>query len=512
MEDIIIQVESLQIFNHFWLTLFLLVPLVLIARTTVAGTRYSPILIVVVFGLAMGHILVASGVSTPGLPDFQIVDMISRTTIIPLIASFFVGGQELRKLVSKIDINTQEMEIPSLEEISVGTNRSQLIHIVRTFFLLIGVETAYRVAVGIQGGDLTQYYALLAYTGIVCSLVLLDYKATVKNKRMYIGKGVLETFALILVLIATYHISSLIKPYIALPQIFFSMLITAGLGAVFYKWHIGPTLKSLLFAGLPIVLAGNFMIGGSRIAEVTSISGMNSVLAFGFFGQIMWMFGGIALMMIFADTYKVRNLAPGLAGGLSHAGLTGACTAGDLGREAANRTPIMINLPFTAHVFVFSILAVSAERGTLMLIPSLIVFAVGVVLTAMSLRTLKTADEVDGKEIKGLMQFSLGWQLVAIFGSFIILSVFGMQLNHVALATSSSISHFGLLAAIQGEMFGAEGAMLIPFIFAMPFLVHPFVFFLFGKAMARDGRMPHIPVYVLVAVGVAGVIYSLTAI
>jgi hypothetical protein len=54
-----------------------------------------------------------------------------------------------------------------------------------------------------------------------------------------------------------------------------------------------------------------------------------------------------------------------MAGGLSHAGLTGACTAGDLGDAAARRAPIMINIPFFGHIFVFSILAVSIERGAL---------------------------------------------------------------------------------------------------------------------------------------------------
>jgi uncharacterized Tic20 family protein len=213
--------------------------------------------------------------------------------------------------------------------------------------------------------------------------------------------------------------------------------------------------------------------------------------------------------MWFAKTANVRNLAPGLAGGLSHAGLTGACTAGDLGKTAAVRAPIMINVPFTAHIFVFSILAVSASKGHLTLIPALIVLAIGVMLTAWSLRTLKKAKGDDGKEIAGLMKFSLGWQLTAIFGAFTLLSVFGMSLSHVAVSTTSSLSHFGLFAATQGGMFGYEVAELLPFIFAMPFLVHPFVFFLFGKAMAKDGEMPKLPVIILVGIGLLGVIYSL---
>jgi len=509
MEDILLQVSKMQVFNQFWLSIFLLIPLVLIARTIVAGTRYSAILLVVIFGLVMGFILVASGVSVPGLPEFQMIDILSRTTIIPLIASFFVGGQEFRKVFQKIKIDPDDFVIPSDEEICVGTTRTQLVYIARTFFLLVGIETAYKLFIGTESGNLMKFYPLYAYIGIVCSIILIDYRATIRNKNLYIRKGVLEMASIIVILYASFHIATWIAPLIALPQIFFAMIITCTLGAIFYKWSFGPTIKSLLFAGLPIVLAANFIIGGSRISEAFSISEMNSVLAFGFFGQIVWMFGGILLLMWFAKTANVRNLAPGLAGGLSHAGLTGACTAGDLGKTAAVRAPIMINVPFTAHIFVFSILAVSASKGYLTLIPALIVFAIGVMLTAWSLRTLKKAKGDDGKEIAGLMKFSLGWQLTAIFGAFTLLSVFGMSLSHVAVSTTSSLSHFGLFAATQGGMFGLEVAELLPFIFAMPFLVHPFVFFLFGKAMAKDGEMPKLPVIILVGIGLLGVIYSL---
>ncbi|MDR0332106.1 MAG: hypothetical protein LBI15_01440 [Dysgonamonadaceae bacterium] len=509
MEEISMQVAKMQIFNQFWLSIFLLVPLVLVARTAVAGTRYSPILLIVVFGLAMGLIMVLSGVSTPGLPEFQMIDILSKTTIIPLIASFFVGGQELRKVFNKIKLDPDEFVLPSDEEVCVGTNRTQLVYIARTFFLLVGIETAYKLLLGAEGTSLTKYYPLYAYIGLVCAIILIDYKAKFKNKRLYIQKGVLEMSIIILVLMLTFHIAEWIRPIIALPQIFFAMLVTCTLGAFFYKWSFGPTIKSLLFAGLPIVLAGNFIIGGSRMTEAFSISGMNSVLAFGFFGQILWMFGGIALLMLFAKTANVRNLAPGLAGGLSHAGLTGACTAGDLGKAAAVRAPIMINVPFTAHIFVFSILAVSAERGHLTMIPALIVLVAGILLTAWSLRTLKNAKGNDNKEITGLMKFSLGWQLAAIFGSFVLLSLFGMPLNNVAVSATSSLSHFGLFAATQGGMFGAEVAELLPFIFAMPFLVHPFVFFLFGRAMDKGGEMPKLPVYILVGAGIAGIVYAL---
>ena len=509
MELLSIQGGEIQIFNQFWLSIFLLVPLVLVSRTVVAGTRYSPILLVVIFGLVMGLLMVVSGVSEAGLAEFQMIDILSRTTIIPLIASFFVGGQELRKVFSKIKLNPDDFVTPSDEEICVGTNRTQFVYIFRTFFLLVGIEGLYRSFVGAEGGALTRYYALYAYIGIVCAIILIDYKAKFKNKRLYIQKGVMEMIAISFVLLLTFHIAQWIQPIIALPQIFFAMLITCTLGAIMYKWTFGPTIKSLLFAGLPVVLAGNFLIGGSRMFEAFTIPGMNAVLAFGFFGQILWMFGGIALMMLFAKTNNVRNLAPGLAGGLSHAGLTGACTAGDLGKTASVRAPIMINIPFTAHIFVFSILAVSAANGQLTMIPAVIVLLLGAVLTVWSLRTLRKANGDDNKEITGLMKFSLGWQLTAIFASFVILSVAGMALENVAVSATSSMSHFGLFAATQGGMFGYEVAELLPFIFAMPFLVHPFVFFIFGKTMENNGEMPKLPVFVLAGVGIAGVIFSL---
>lgn len=97
MEQLIQQVESLQLLNHFILTLLLLIPMILIARTVVAGTRYSPILIIVIFGLLMGFILVVSGVATPGLKEFPVLELVSQTTNIALIVTFFVGGQRLEK-------------------------------------------------------------------------------------------------------------------------------------------------------------------------------------------------------------------------------------------------------------------------------------------------------------------------------------------------------------------------------------------------------------------------------
>ena len=109
-------------------------------------------------------------------------------------------------------------------------------------------------------------------------------------------------------------------------------------------------------------------------------------------------------------------------------------------------------------------------------------------------------------EVKALMLYSLGWQLTALFGGLLILAA--LSLPYAAMAKSSALSHFGLFAAIQGGMFGPEAAMLIAFVFAMPFLVHPFVFFVFGRAMENNGKMSAKPVYALAVIGLLGVVYA----
>jgi hypothetical protein len=60
-----------------------------------------------------------------------------------------------------------------------------------------------------------------------------------------------------------------------------------------------------------------------------------------------------------------------------------------------------------------------------------------------------------------------------------------MPRREALMAKSASISHFGLFAAIQGGMAGEAAQGMIAFVFAMPFLVHPLVFFMFGRAMER---------------------------
>lgn len=510
MEFLTEHMANAHILNQFWLTFLLVISMVLVSRTFVAGTRYSPILIIVVFGLLMGYVMVATGMGTPGLREFPVVDFTSKVTITALIASFFMGGQEIKKLISNQEIDKEDIVEPSTEEMFLGTRFTQFMFLIRAFFILIGIESMKRVIIGFNNNEiLDNFYPLLGYIGLVGSIILIDYRAKIINKPVYIRKGILETAVILGILVLSYHLAVLIRPLIALPEIFFAMVLSVTMGMIFSNWKFGPTIRSLLFAGIPVVLAANFMVGGSRIAEAFSLTGMTSVLSFGFFGQLLWMFGGLTLLILLGRANHMRNLAPGMAGSLSHSGLTGACTAGDLGPEAQIRAPIMINIPFIGHIFVFSILAASATNGKLLIPYTLLVIAAGITFTFIALKTLRKANGIEKNEIRGLMLFSLGWQLVAVFGGLFILNIGGMGLNDSVMANSSAISHFGLFAAIQGGMFGEQASGLIAFVFAMPFLVHPLVFGVFGKTAENNGVMPSKIVYALTLTGVAGVLYSI---
>jgi hypothetical protein len=500
--------DHFQFLNQFWWSLFILVPMVLIARTTVAGTRYSPILIIVIFGLLMGFVLTSSGVSTAGLPDFPLLNILSRTTIIALAATFFVGGQQLRRVFSKNSVPQDNSVTYCLDEVVLGTGRTHLVFIIRSFFLLLGIEAITKYLLGLSPGDeLGRFYPLIAYLGLILSIILIDNRAIIDNKQAYLRRGLVEIVGLVLILMGGYYVSLWIRPLIALPQIFFVMLIASGLGMMFYQLKHGPAIRCLLFAGIPIILAANFLVGGSLISGTLALAGIAPTLMYGFFGQVLWMFGGIAALILLGGTAHIRNLAPGMAGALSHAGLTGACTAGDFGEEAARRAPVMINIPFFGHIFVFSLLALSLEQDRLLVVPIALVGLAGVVLVAVAFRTIRRANGRERGEVSGLMFFSLGWQFAAVFLGLLLLS--GQPLAYVGLAKSSALSHFGLFAAIQEGMFGAEAAALIAFVFAMPFLVHPLVFFLFGNAMENDGEMPRLPVYILALIGLIGVLYGL---
>ncbi len=500
---------DLSILNHFWITLLILLPIILISRAVVAGTKYSPILIIVIFGLTLGLILDISNIGTPGLSSFPIIGLASGVTVTALIVTFFVGGQKLRNTFFKHKPLKEDDVIQNDHEVILGTKGTQFIFIIRAYFILLGIEGLKRIILGDTSSALSDYYPLIAFFGLAGSFILIDSKAKIINKHRYLMRGVIEVIAIIAVLVLSYYISAWIKDLIALPQIFFAMVISSTLGMIFSNWRSGPTFRALLFGGIPMVLAAVFLVGGSRLLEAFTLDGMLQVMAFGFFGQLFWMFLGMALLVFIGKAKSVDIVAPGMAGSLSHSGLTGACTAGDLGDVAKELAPIMINIPFLGHLFVFTILAASATRGSLLLVPSLLVVLVGIGLTYIALRILSKANSVRSQETKGLIFFSLGWQLVAVFGGLIMLDLTGMSLAFAAMGNSSAISHFGLFASIQGGMFGAEAAGMISFIFAMPFLIHPVVFGIFGHAMEKDGEMPRKAIFTLAVLGILGVLFTL---
>ena len=507
-------IGTLEIFNHLLLTLAMLLVVILIARSVVAGSKYSPILIIVVFGLGLGMVLEISGLATAGLSEFPVVSLTGGTTIIALIATFFVGGQKLRNTFWRPKPPKEDDVILNEEEVLLGTKGTQLVFLTRAYFILIGIISMYRIIFPKPGDVLQSFYPLLAFFGISLSIILIDSKAKITNKRHYLFRGVVETLVILTVLALGNIISTAVNPIIALPQIFFAMLLSCSLGMIMSDWRPGPTVRALLFGGIPIVLAGVFIVGGTRLLEAFTLPNMLQVMAYGFFGQLFWMFVGLALLVFFGKSNDVDILAPGMAGSLSHSGLTGACTAGDIGEVAKERAPVMINIPFFGHLFVFTILSLSVQRGSLLVGPSLLVVALGAVFTYFALRTLAKANHVEAQEVKGLMLFSIGWQLVAVFGGFTLLHFAGMDLENAAMANSSAISHFGLFAATQGGMFDSVNSAvsspdLINFIFAMPFLIHPLVFGMFGKAMSNNGEMPKKVLAVLAIAGILGVAFAL---
>lgn len=511
----------MEVIIHFFITLLILLSIILISRSVVAGTKYSPILIIVVFGLTLGMIFKISGLVEPGLSEFPIVGLASSTTVAALVVTFFVGGQKIRNTFFKPKLAKEDDVILNEHEVMLGTKGTELVFIVRSFFILLGIVSVCNIIIGADD-LLTQYYPLIAFFGLSGAVILIDSKAKIEDKRKYLTRGIIELIMIIAILSLAYFISQEIKSLIGLPQIFFAMIISSGLGMIFSNWRFGPTMRALLFGGIPLVLSAVFLIGGTRLLEAFHLDGMKQVMAFGLFGQLFWMFVGIWLLAFVGKSNKVDILAPGMAGSLSHSGLTGACTAGDLGDVSKDRAPVMINVPFLGHLFVFTILAASASEkiGSLLkpqvLIPTIIVILVGVVLTYLSLKTLREADDKESKEIKGLILFSLGWQLIAVFGGFLMLSLAGMNLENSAMANSAAISHFGLFAAIQGGMFESvdmaiQSSQLILFIFAMPFLIHPVVFGMFGKAMSNNGEMPKKAISLFALIGVIGVLYTLLA-
>lgn len=249
-------IDTIAFLDQFWLTLLMLVPIVMVARAVVAGSRYSAILIIVVFGLTLGALLVATGAGTAGLPDLYLMNMLSRATIVALTASFFVGGQELRRLFGGVTVPLDTSVVLNDKEVVLGTGRTQFVFIVRSFFVLLGVDATVRVLLG-SGGGQQEILPLLAYLGLVFAVILIDPGAQIANKRRYITKGTVELVVLIVVLAGAAFVADGVRETVAFPPIFFAMLIAVALGWVCPRWTHGPAVRALLFGGIPVVLAAN---------------------------------------------------------------------------------------------------------------------------------------------------------------------------------------------------------------------------------------------------------------
>jgi hypothetical protein len=112
------------------------------------------------------------------------------------------------------------------------------------------------------------------------------------------------------------------------------------------------------------------MIGGSRIAEAFKLEGMAPVMAYGFFGNCSGCYGGLALLIFHGKSNHVRKPGAGMAGSLSHSGLTGACTAGDWAQkppQSSDHDQRAILRPY----FCLHNSGISVQRGQLLLVPAL---------------------------------------------------------------------------------------------------------------------------------------------
>jgi hypothetical protein len=73
---------------------------------------------------------------------------LAQATVVALTASFFVGGQELRRLFGGCAVGADDSVTYATDEVVFGTGRTQLVFIARAFFLLIGIEALVRVLLG----------------------------------------------------------------------------------------------------------------------------------------------------------------------------------------------------------------------------------------------------------------------------------------------------------------------------------------------------------------------------
>ncbi len=133
--------------------------------------------------------------------------------------------------------------VQSQEEILLGTKRTQLFFIIRAFFILLAIRGAYVLIMEELGeGSLAKSYPILTYLGLMGTFIIIDSRVTIRNKHLYLIKGLTEFVAILLLLIASSFVSKWVSGIIPLSQIFFAMILSASLDAIATNWRFGPTM------------------------------------------------------------------------------------------------------------------------------------------------------------------------------------------------------------------------------------------------------------------------------
>lgn len=480
-----------EFLSQFLFSLSLILLLLLASRALVARTNYSSVLILVVSALGMGVLLTRSGITSVGIPELPLLSLLSRGTLIALIPIFFVGGQQLRKIFGEIPHVPEEINLPSKVEVFYGTTTSQLTMISRAFFLLLGITGTEEFLIGYPANDpLGQFYPLIGYISLMTALVMVDSKAIIHNRRAYVQRGIIEFVLILAIIIAANSLAFWQGNTIALPEILFIVMISTSLGSVMHSWQSGVTFQALFYAGLPVALAANFVIGGSWLEEGFMMieqftPTLLAVLIYGFLGQFFWLFGALALMIYVGRNREVRNLATGLSGSLAHINLLAAATANEMGAIAIKRAPIMTIITIFSYLLVTIVDRISLGSPTRIIVISAIIIFLGALITIKSLQILKQSESLESDEVRAMMLFSFGWQVIALFSGILLLHAVVIQTDYGLLTYSANLSHIGLFALFQEHWLSGEIKKTVPFIYAMPLIAQPFLFWVFGYAINR---------------------------
>ena len=157
-----------------------------------------------------------------------------------------MGGQKIRNTFFKPKLPKPDDVVLNTHEVMLGTQGTQLVFLVRSFFILLGIFSVFRMLNG-STDTLSEYYPLIAFFRLSGAVILIDSKAKIEDKRRYLGRGIVELVMIIAILYVAQIISTSIKGFIGLPQIFFAMVISSGLGMIFSNWRFGPTMRAMLF-------------------------------------------------------------------------------------------------------------------------------------------------------------------------------------------------------------------------------------------------------------------------